>query len=117
MHHTDVTTLRNLNGLFVAHTGKEPRKLNKVATRIFGTSGPSKASAGPAHKLHSSQATIVRFSIKKITKDPVIINIVRSYQIDFHTKPAQAHIPKSYVTDKDVDVMNQEIMKLITKGP
>jgi hypothetical protein len=72
-----VTYRLNLNGLFVAHLGKEARGLGKTAIRIFETSGASKA----------ARLSLFLSQWQKITKDPVIIAIVRGYQIDFHTKP------------------------------
>ena len=52
----------------------------------------------------------------KITQDPVIIAIVRGYQIDFITKPWQKHIPKTLLVGEKIPLMQQEIDKLIKKG-
>lgn len=68
MQHKNITTKLNLSGPFVAHIGNDQRNLNKI-TRIFGASGPSRTTPGPANKQHRSQATIVSFlSGKRLQK-------------------------------------------------
>ena len=41
--------------------------------------------------------------------------IVRGYQIDFHTKPWQKHIPKTSTTGESITLMQQEIDKRVQK--
>ena len=86
-------------------------------TRIFENSGTSGAKQlvppvnNPAARLPSFLS-----QWQKITKDPVVIDIVRGYKIDFHTTPWQKHVPKTTAVEKNLPLLQQEITKLVEKG-
>ena len=53
---------------------------------------------------------------RNLTQDSTILNIIRGYRIEFHTRPWQSVIPTTSTPRENIPVLGNEISKLLTKG-